>query len=74
MSRTTVTIDEEVRRRLRRIAAERGVSMAAIIREAIDEKTDRLAPRPRSLGVGASGTADTARRSSEERPEPRSWR
>ena len=74
MSRTTITIDDEVRRRLRRIAAERGVSMAALIREAIDEKADRLAPRPRSIGVGASGTADTARRSGDERPEPRSWR
>lgn len=74
MSRTTITIDDEVRRRLRRIAAERGVSMATIIREAIDEKADRLPPRPRSLGIGASGTADTARRSGEERPEPRSWR
>ena len=74
MHRTTITIDDEVRRRLRRIAAERGVSMATIIREAIDEKADRLTPRPRSLGVGASGTKDTARRSADQRPEPRSWR
>lgn len=74
MDRTTFTIDDDVRRRLRRIAAERGVSMAAIIREAIDEKVDRLAPKPRSLGVGASGLTDTARRSADERPEPRPWR
>lgn len=74
MTRTTITIDDEVRGRLRRIAADRGVSMATIIREAIDEKADRLAPRPRSLGIGASGTTDTARRSAEERPEPRSCR
>lgn len=74
MTRTTITIDEDVRRRLRRIAADRGVSMATIIREAIDEKAGRLAPRPRSLGVGASGTTDTARRSAEERAEPRPWR
>lgn len=74
MPRTTISIDDETRRRLRRIAAERGVSMATIIREAIDEKADRLAPHPRSLGIGASGTPDTARRSADERPEPRSWR
>jgi len=74
MNRTTFTIPDDVRRRLRRIAADRGVSMAAIIREAIDEKVDRLAPKPRSLGIGASGTSDTARRSAEERPEPRTWR
>lgn len=74
MSRTTITIAEDVRRRLRKIAADRGVSMATIIREAIDEKAERLAPRPRSIGVGASGTSDTAKRSADERPEPRSWR
>jgi hypothetical protein len=74
MIRTTITIDDDLRRRLRRIAAERGVSMATIIREAIDEKAGGLAPRPRSLGIGASGATDTARRSSEERPEPRQWR
>lgn len=74
MTRTTITIDEDVRRRLRKIAADRGVSMATIIREAIDEKTQRLAPRPRSIGAGASGATDTARRAADERPEPRSWR
>jgi hypothetical protein len=73
MNRTTFTLDDDVRRRLRRIAADRGVSMATIIREAIDEKVDRLAPKPRSLGIGASGTSDTARRSGDERPEPRAW-
>jgi hypothetical protein len=74
MNRTTFTIDDDVRRRLRRVAAERGVSMATIIREAIDEKVDRLAPKPQSLGIGASGASDTARRSGDERPEPREWR
>lgn len=74
MDRTTFTIDDDARRRLRRLAADRGVSMATIIREAIEEKIERSAPRPRSLGVGASGVADTARRTADERPQPRSWR
>jgi len=74
MNRTTFTIDDDTRRRLRRIAADRGVSMATIIREAIDEKVESFAPKPRSLGVGASGTTDTARESGDERPEPRAWR
>jgi hypothetical protein len=74
MSRTTITLPEDVRRRVRRFAAERGVSMATLIREAIDEKVDRLAPKPRSLGIGSSGVSDTARRSADERPEPRTWR
>ncbi len=74
MNRTTLTLDAETRRRLRRIAAERGVSMAALIRQAIDEAVERHAPKPRSLGVGASGTGDTARLAGEVRPEPRAWR
>lgn len=74
MNRTTFTIDDDTRRRLRRAAADRGVSMATIIREAIEEKVDRLAPKPRSLGIGASGALDTARRTADERPEPRAWR
>ena len=74
MNRTTFTIDDDVRQRLRRAAAERGVSMATIIREAIEEKVERLAPKPRSLGIGASGVSDTSRRSGDERPEPREWR
>jgi hypothetical protein len=65
---------EELHRRLRGIAAERGISMATLIREALEEKIDSYRPRPRSLGIGASGHADTARRTAEERPVPRSWR
>ena len=74
MNRTTITLDPETRRRLRRIAADRGISMAAVIREAIDEAVERHAPKPRSLGVAASGSPDTARRSGDIRPEPRAWR
>lgn len=74
MDRTTLTLDAQTRRRLRRIAAERGISMAALIREAIDETIERHAPKPRSLGIGASGSRDTARRAGDVRPEPRPWR
>jgi hypothetical protein len=74
VDRTTITLEVETRVRLRRIAAERGISMAALIREAIDATIEQHAPRPKSLGVGASGVTDTARRSSDERAEPRSWR
>lgn len=74
MERTTLMLPDETRAKLRRIAAERGVSMAVVIREAIDEKVSTTQPRPRSLGIGASGRRDTARRAGDERPEPRSWR
>lgn len=74
MNRTTLMLPDEIRDRLRRLAAERGVSMATIVREAIDEKIAGVRPRPRSVGIGASGATDTARLAGEERPEPRSWR
>ncbi|MBI3927918.1 MAG: ribbon-helix-helix protein, CopG family [Armatimonadetes bacterium] len=74
MTRTTLSLPEELLQRLRVLAAERGTSMAALIREAIEEKVGSQRRPPRSLGIGASGLSDTARRSGEERPEPRSWR
>lgn len=55
-------------------AAERGLSIAALIREAVDETVARYAPKPRSPGIGASGTPDSARVAGEVRPEPRAWR
>ncbi|MFV2063851.1 MAG: ribbon-helix-helix protein, CopG family [Chloroflexota bacterium] len=74
MERTTLMLPDHLRKRLRRMAAERGVSMATVVREAIEEEVDRSRPLPRSLGIGASGTMDIARRSIDERPRPRSWR
>ena len=74
MHRTTIVIPEELLRQLRRIAADQGRSIAAVMREALEEKVRSYHPRPRSLGSGASGVADTARRAGEERPVPRPWR
>jgi predicted DNA-binding ribbon-helix-helix protein len=74
MTRTTVSLDEETLRELRKIAAERGISIAALVREGIEQAVSNHRPRPRSLGVGASGHTDTARLSGDQRPEPRQWR
>jgi metal-responsive CopG/Arc/MetJ family transcriptional regulator len=74
MERTTISLSEQLLGRLRRIAAEEGRSIAALVREAVEEKVEAYRPKPRSLGIGASGHRDTARRSGQERPEPRSWR
>jgi predicted transcriptional regulator len=38
MHRTTIVIPEELRRQLQRIAADQGSSMAAVMREALEEK------------------------------------
>ncbi len=74
MERTTISLPESLLKRIRLQAAEEGQSMAAFIRQAVEERLDASRPRPRSLGMGASGRSDVARRSAEERPEPRSWR
>ncbi|MGQ0562066.1 MAG: ribbon-helix-helix protein, CopG family [Gemmatimonadota bacterium] len=74
MERTTISIPGRLLDRLRMIAAERRTSIAALIREALEEKVSGIRPRPRSLGIGASGHTDTARRAGDERPEPPAWR
>lgn len=74
MSRTTLSLPDDLLRRLRLIAAERGTSMATVIREALEEKVSEPQPRPRSLGIGKSGHSDTARKAGDAWPEPRAWR
>lgn len=74
MERTTISLPEELLKRLRLIAAERGTSMAALVREALEEKSASYRPKPRSLGIGDSGHTDTSIRAGEERAVPRSWR
>ena len=74
VERTTLSIPGPLLERLRTAAAERRVSMAEFVREALEEKLATHRPRPRSFGVGASGHDDTARRAGDERPEPRAWR
>lgn len=74
MERTTISLPEELLKRLRLIAAERRTSMAALIREALEEKAGSHRPKPKSLGIGDSGRTDTSMRTTIERPEPRSWR
>lgn len=74
MERTTISVPDDLLQRLRMIAAERRTSMAALVREALEEKVTSYRPRPRSWGVGASGHKDTASNAGDMRPEPRSWR
>ncbi len=74
MERTTISMPEELLQKLRLMAAERRTSMAALVREALEEKARSYRPRPRSWGIGASGYTDTARKAGDIRPEPRSWR
>lgn len=40
--RTQLLLDDDLHRRLRETAAQRGISLGALIREAIDEKLSRI--------------------------------
>ena len=75
MERTTISLPEDLLRRLRIIAAERRVSMASIIREAIAEKADQHRPKPKSIGIADSGRTDISQLASDWRQfEPPEWR
>jgi len=74
VERTTLSIPGPLLDRLRTVAADRRVSMAELVREALEEKLAAQRPKPRCLGVGASGRDDTARRTGDQPPEPHPWR
>ena len=74
MKRVTVAFPEDLHRRIRALAAERGISMAALLREALEAKAAQSLqprPRPRSLGIAASGSSDIASTIATERVPPR---
>jgi len=52
--RTTVVIPDELKERARRVAAERGVSMGQLIREALEDKVKSERPKAKSFGLGSS--------------------
>jgi metal-responsive CopG/Arc/MetJ family transcriptional regulator len=74
MRRTTISLDERTLEALHDCAAERRISMAELIREAIEEKLARRKVTPTAFGIVSSGYSDTGRLSGEVRPEPRAWR
>ena len=74
MQRTTIMADEATLERLRELAHERSVSLASLIREALEEKARSARPRPMSLGSGESGQRATAQSEGSLRQPPRSWR
>jgi len=74
MRRTTIVAPDDLLDRLRDEAATRGVSLATVIREALEEKARRHRPKPKSLGIGDSGRGDLARRTGEEPAVPEPWR
>lgn len=74
MKRTTIVGEEHTLARLRRLAAERGVSFSEVVREALRDKAEEYHPKPSSLGVATSAASRTAATKSGRRTPPRSWR
>jgi hypothetical protein len=74
MQRLTISLPHELLANLRLMAAERGVSMAAIVREALEEKTRARRPKPTFIGIADSGYTDTSELLSKGSPPPVSWR
>jgi hypothetical protein len=82
MIRTQITISEQQARRLRRLAADRGVSMARLVREAIDayapdDAAARALRRERVLAAAGrfdSGLTDISERHDDYLAEdPHGW-
>ncbi len=67
MDKTTLYLDSDDYRRLKRVAFRRRVAPAALVREAIAEYVARhdTAREARSVGAAASGRGDLAERSEE---------
>jgi hypothetical protein len=74
MIRTTIVAPDELLEHLRLLAARRRVSLATVIREALEQKAKEYRPKPKSIGMGDSGSGDTARRVGDEPVPPVSWR
>lgn len=75
MVRTQIQLTHEQAEHLRRLAAAQGVSLAALIREAVDGlvgerlRDERLARARRAVGAGASGRRDVSERHDEHLTE-----
>ena len=55
MERTTISLPPELHKKLRVMAAERGLSMASLVREAVEEKTASRKRMFLNMGSFASG-------------------
>ena len=73
MKRLVISLPEGLLHRVRAQGQISGVSMAAYIRGALEERTRRERPKPQ-FGAFASGYTDTARLAGEMPYEPRNWR
>jgi hypothetical protein len=79
MQRLMIQAEPELVERAKRRAAERGVSVAQVVREALEhelgaDREESLAPPLKHIGVFASGRGDLSRLASEDVFEPEPFR
>lgn len=77
MKRFMLQADDALLERAREVAHERGVSIAQVVRDALEKELGQPAGRQRSRLIGAfeSGEQDNARKASRAaRVPPRPWR
>jgi plasmid stability protein len=73
MKRLVISLPDDLHNRVRLWGQSHGISMAAYIRDVLEERTRRERAKP-SFGAFASGYTDTAAMAGEMQYEPRSWR
>ena len=76
MKRTTIVADEQVMASLRAIAEREDLSLAAVIRQALELRIAWQEERLHFLGVGRSepGSGPAGQEASEISPGPQPWR
>ncbi|MGH2865228.1 MAG: hypothetical protein ACRDJX_08270 [Solirubrobacteraceae bacterium] len=79
MQRLMIQAEPELVERAKRRARERGVSVARVVREALEhelgvDEEEPLAPPLHCIGIGRSGCGDLSRRASEDEYEPEPFR
>jgi hypothetical protein len=78
MQRLMIQAEPELVERAKRRARERGISVAQVVREAMEHELGELAgeeqPRLSFIGIGSSGRSDLSRLASEDIYEPAPFR
>jgi hypothetical protein len=79
MQRLMIQAEPELVERAKRRAAERGVSVAQVVRDAMKSELgsvgeERIPPPLTCIGIGRSGRTDLSRLASEDVYEPAPWR
>ena len=78
MQRIMIQAEPELIERAKRRARERGVSVAQVVREAMEHELggaeERIPPPLSCIGIGRSGRGDLSRRASEDEYEPDPFR